>query len=70
MDATNIPDYNPTSDAIQLRPFEVLCEVISPVFQVSNASTLSFHFVCHQRQAVNVYDSDLEMSPGAAFHAA
>ncbi len=24
---TNIPDYNPTSDAIQLRPFEILCQV-------------------------------------------
>lgn len=24
---TNIPDYNPTSDAIQLRPFELLLQV-------------------------------------------
>jgi hypothetical protein len=30
VDATNLPDYNPTSDAIQLRPFEVLCEVCTP----------------------------------------
>lgn len=27
VDMTNIPDYNPTSDAIQLRPFEVLLQV-------------------------------------------
>lgn len=31
VDATNLPDYNPTSDAIQLRPFEVLCEVRADV---------------------------------------
>ncbi len=27
VDMTNIPDYNPTSDAIQLRPFELLLQV-------------------------------------------
>ena len=26
-DMTNIPTYSATADAIQLRPFEVLCEV-------------------------------------------
>lgn len=26
-DMTNIPSYSATADAIQLRPFEVLCEV-------------------------------------------
>ena len=27
VDMTNLPEYDQTADAIQLRPFEVLCEV-------------------------------------------
>ena len=29
VDMTNLPQYDQTADAIQLRPFEVLCEVRS-----------------------------------------
>lgn len=29
VDMTNLPQYDQTADAIQLRPFEVMCEVIS-----------------------------------------
>ena len=28
VDMTNLPQYDQTADAIQLRPFEIMCEVI------------------------------------------
>jgi hypothetical protein len=31
-DMTNIPSYSATADAIQLRPFEVLCEVSASLY--------------------------------------
>ena len=29
VDMTNLPQYDQTADAIQLRPFEIMCEVSS-----------------------------------------
>jgi hypothetical protein len=54
VDATNLPDYNPTSDAVQLRPFEVLCEVRADVKSTYAPSmsaagwgcTLASHGIC------------------------